>query len=136
MARGRVCYLNTSGISNTFLSVVQRQLWLLNNVPDMGINQAYDIARKEFYALRHEEEVERRVQKEEALWNGAYFGKGVLEIGMELEDKTYESWKDWATKEVEAIGRQRDAAYTGIGTGEDELDADPNAETETPEPVL
>ncbi|KUJ12096.1 mitochondrial ribosomal protein [Mollisia scopiformis] len=105
-------------------SVVQRQLWLLNNVPDMGINQAYDIARKEFYALRHEEEVERRVAREEALWTGAYFNKGVLEIGMELEDKTYESWKTWAKKEVETIDRQRDAAYTGVGT-EDEIDTDP-----------
>ncbi|KAF8862288.1 mitochondrial ribosomal protein [Acephala macrosclerotiorum] len=121
-------------------SVVQRQLWLLNNVLDMTKNQAYDIARKEFYALRHEEEVERRVQKEEALWNGAYFGKGVLEIGMELEDKTYESWKDWAIKEVEAINRQKDAAYTEIGTGEDELEAglttETETETETPVPVL
>jgi small subunit ribosomal protein S23 len=86
----------------------------------MTRSQAYDAARKEFYALRHEEEVERRVAKEEALWTGAYFGKGALEVGMELEDKTYESWKEWATKEVEAIGRQRDAAYTGVGTGDDD----------------
>lgn len=136
MAKGKFCYLIASNMSNNILSVVQRQLWLLNNVPDMTINQAYDMARKEFYALRHEEEVERRVQKEEALWNGAYFGKGVLEIGMELEDKTYESWKDWAIKEVEAIGRQKDAAYTGIGTVEDELEADPVVEAGGPEPVL
>ena len=85
--------------------------------------QAYDIARKEFYALRQEEEVERRVAKEEAMWVGAYFGKSVLEVGAELEDKTFESWKTWATKEVEAIERQRDAAYTGVGTAnEDEPD--------------
>jgi small subunit ribosomal protein S23 len=84
--------------------------------------RAYDIARKEFYALRHEEEVERRVAREEALWTGAYFGKSALEVGMELEDKTYESWKAWATKEVEAIDLQRNAAYTGLGTGsEDEV---------------
>jgi small subunit ribosomal protein S23 len=82
----------------------------------MSRAQAYDIARKEFYALRQEEEVERRVAKDEALWVGAYFGKSVLEVGAELEDKTYESWKAWATKEVEAIERQRDAAYTGVGT--------------------
>ncbi|KAE8453106.1 mitochondrial ribosomal small subunit component [Mollisiaceae sp. DMI_Dod_QoI] len=106
-------------------SVIQRQLWLMHNVPDMNSNQAYDIARKEFYAIRHEEEVERRVAKEEALWTGAYFGKGVLQIGMELEDKTYEAWKQWATREVEAIERQRDAAYTGVGTGDEEIDTDP-----------
>lgn len=87
----------------------------------MDRNQAYDIARKEFYALRHEEEVERRVAREEASWVGASFGKGALEVGMELEDKSYERWKEWAVKEVEAIARQRDATYTGVGTvNEDE----------------
>jgi small subunit ribosomal protein S23 len=96
--------------------------------------QAYDVARKEFYALRQEEEVERRIAKEEALWVGAYFGKSVLEVGAELEDKTYESWKAWATKEIEAIERQRDAAYTGIGTAnEDDGSSDlVVAEEETP----
>jgi small subunit ribosomal protein S23 len=92
-------------------------------------NQAYDKARKEFYALRHEEEVERRVAKEEAMWVGAYFGKSTLEVGMELEDKIYEQWKEWASKEAEAMERQRDSAYTGIGTaneddGSSELVAD------------
>jgi small subunit ribosomal protein S23 len=86
-------------------------------------NQAYDKARKEFYALRHEEEVERRVAKEEAMWVGAYFGKS------KLEDKIYEQWKEWASKEAEAMERQRDSAYTGIGTaneddGSSELVAD------------
>ncbi|CAL3967507.1 hypothetical protein PZA11_003790 [Diplocarpon coronariae] len=94
-------------------SVVQRQLWLVKNEGKTSA-QAYDIARKEFYALRHEEEVERRVQREEALWTGAYFGKGALEVGAELEDKSYESWKAWASKEVEAMNTQRDAAYTGV----------------------
>lgn len=101
----------------------------------MTSSQAYDIARKEFYALRHEEEVERRIAKEEAMWTGAYFWKGVLEVGMELEDKTYESWKAWATKEVEALDRQRDSAYTGIGTSTE--DDGVGAELETvEEPVV
>jgi len=95
----------------------------------MTNNQAYDIARKEFYALRHEEEVERRVAREEAMWTGAYFGKGVLEVGMELEDKTYEFWKSWAIKEVEAITRQRDAAYTGIQTANEDDESDLAMET-------
>ncbi|CZT06276.1 hypothetical protein WAI453_006287 [Rhynchosporium graminicola] len=97
-------------------SVIQRQLWLINNAPGMTNNQAYDIARKEFYALRHEEELERKVQREEALWTGAYFGKGPVEVGMELEDKAYESWKKWAETEVQTMAIQRDAAYTGIDT--------------------
>ncbi len=98
--------------------------------------KAYDTARKEFYALRHEEEVERRVAREEALWVGAYFGKGALEVGMELEDKTYESWKAWATKEAEAIDRQRDSAYTGIGTAsEDDAVVVEEETAEEPVPV-
>ncbi|OBT86355.1 hypothetical protein VE02_03803 [Pseudogymnoascus sp. 03VT05] len=94
-------------------SVIQRQLWLLKNKPDMTSAKAYDQARKEFYDFRHQEDVERRVAKEEALATGAYFGKSMLEIGMELEDKTYESWKQWAQNEVEVIEQQRSAQYTG-----------------------
>lgn len=109
--------------------MVQRQLWLIES-KGLESNVAYDIARKEFYDLRHEEELEKRVAKEEASYVGAYFGKGVLEVGMELEDQTYESWKEWATQEVEAMDRQRDAAYTGIGTAveEDQLAGDPALE--------
>ena len=99
--------------------------------------QAYDIARKEFYALRQEEEIERRVAREEAMWVGAYFGKNVLEVGAELEDKTYESWKAWATKEIEAIERQRDAAYTGVGTAnEDEPEIVANVDSEEAAPAV
>jgi len=87
----------------------------------MTRNQAYDVARKEFYALRHEEEVERRVAKEEAMWTGAYFGKSVLEIGMQLEDQVYDGWKEWATAEIEAAERNRDAAYSSLPTP-DEVD--------------
>jgi small subunit ribosomal protein S23 len=90
----------------------------------MSNARAYDIARKEFYELRHEEAVERRVTREEALWSGAYFGKSALEVGMELEDKTYESWKAWAIKEVEAIDLQRNAAYTGLGSSSEDEVAD------------
>ncbi|KAH7356721.1 mitochondrial ribosomal protein S25 [Rhexocercosporidium sp. MPI-PUGE-AT-0058] len=104
-------------------SVVQRQLWLINNT-GLSSSQAYDQARKEFYALRHEEEVERKVQHEEALWTGAYFGKGAIEVGMELEDKAYESWKAWATKEVQAMAIQRDSAYTGVETEDEEVTAE------------
>jgi small subunit ribosomal protein S23 len=101
-------------------SVIQRQLWLLHNVPGITRDQSYDIARQEFYAFRHEEEVERRIAKEEALSTGAHFGKGALEVGMELEDKTYEVWKEWAIQEIAAIERQRDAAYTGVETANED----------------
>lgn len=96
------------------ISVVQRQLWLLHNVEGISSSQAYDQARKEFYTLRHEEDIERRVAKEEALSTGAYFGKTVMAVGMELEDQTYESWKEWALKEIEVIDQQQSAIYTGI----------------------
>lgn len=87
--------------------------------------KAYDQARHEFYAIRHQEDVERRVAKEEALATGAYFGKSMLQIGMELEDRTYESWKKWAQKEVEAIDRNRSAQYTGFDTElEDDISID------------
>ncbi|KAI9710201.1 MAG: hypothetical protein M1812_007473 [Candelaria pacifica] len=95
-------------------SVVQRQLWLLNNVEGMTRTKAYDQARKEFYALRHSEDIERRVAREEALSTGAYFGKTALQVGMELEDKVFEEWKIWATKEATAREQARGAAYTGL----------------------
>jgi small subunit ribosomal protein S23 len=130
---------NRKGLTN--FSVVQRQIYLMKI---MTKEQAYDIARKEFYALRHAEEVERRVAREEALWVGAYFGKGQMEIGMELEDKIYEKWKVWALKEIQTMELQRDAAYTNISTeSEDDAAIDPpigdvmedGGEAEAPTPL-
>lgn len=85
----------------------------------MTSTEAYDIARGEFYALRHEEDVERRVAKEEALSTGAYFGKSTLEIGMELEDQAYEEWKAWATKEIKVFEQQKEAVYTNFDITDD-----------------
>ncbi|KAL4888996.1 37S ribosomal protein S25, mitochondrial [Aspergillus ambiguus] len=93
-------------------SVVQRQLWLLNNVPDMTKSTAYDIARREFYRLRLQEDIERRVAAEEAEATGATFGPTRLEIGMELENQEYERWKQWAKMEAQ-IQEQRAASFTG-----------------------
>jgi small subunit ribosomal protein S23 len=92
----------------------------MHNQPGMTSSKAYDIARKEFYNLRRAEEIERRVAREEALSTGAYFGKGVLEVGMELEDQAHEAWKKWAYEQLETMKLQRAGAYTGVGTGEDE----------------
>lgn len=81
-------------------SVVQRQMWLMRHA---GLSKAaaYDRARHEFYAHRHRAEIRARVAKEEALHVGAYFGKGPLEIGMQLEDATWEAWKTWAAAQIE-----------------------------------
>jgi hypothetical protein len=120
-------------IADIFDSVIQRQLWLLHNVEGMTSTKAYDIARGEFYALRHEEDVERRVAKEEALSTGAYFGKSTLEIGMELEDQAYEEWKAWAVKEVELLTQQRDAAYTTFDTGDEDATTAPALDSDLAE---
>ena len=86
----------------------------------LGRDEAYDKARKEFYELRQEEEIERRVAKEEARHVGAYFGMGRLEVGMKLEDREFDRWKAWAAKQAEA---RRGSVSTEITFGsEDEAD--------------
>ncbi len=70
--------------------MVQRQLWMMHNVPEITKEQAYDAARREFYRLRHEEDVERRVAQEEARMVGAYFGKTKQQVSMQLEDEQFE----------------------------------------------
>ncbi|KAF2441543.1 37S ribosomal protein Rsm25 [Karstenula rhodostoma CBS 690.94] len=81
-------------------SVVQRQMWLMKHRA-MSKPMAYDVARREFYFHRHREDIRRRVAQEEALYVGAYFGKGPMEIGMELEDRTWEGWKRWAREQLD-----------------------------------
>lgn len=79
---------------------------------------AYDIARREFYQHRHLEDIRRRVAKEEALHVGAYFGKGPLEVGMELEDKMWENWKAWASKQIEDEEATRAQMMSGPQDGD------------------
>ena len=88
-------------------------MWLKANEPKMTQERAYDKARKEFYQLRLQEDVQRRVAREEALATGAYFHKSTLEVGMELEDKQYEEWKAWAIKQVKEAEQRQNAMYTG-----------------------
>ncbi|KAJ5112282.1 37S ribosomal protein S25 [Penicillium argentinense] len=104
-------------------SVVQRQLWLLNNVPDMTKSAAYDIARREFYKLRLKEDIQRRVAAEEAQATGANFGPTYLEIGMELENQQHEKWKAWARMEAQVMD-QRAVSMSGAP----ELNMDKEAE--------
>ena len=82
----------------TFRSVVQRQLWLMEN-EGTSPKDAYEKVRREFYRLRQEEQIERRIAEEEARYVGAYFGKTRQEIGMQLEDSEFENWKIWAGKQ-------------------------------------
>ena len=73
---------------------------------------AYDIARREFYKLRLQEDIERRIAQEEARATGAYFGPDVNAIGMEFENKEYERWKVWAEEESQ-LELQESAAIAG-----------------------
>ena len=96
--------------------------------------KAYDHARKEFYEIRLQEEVETRVAKEEALATGAYFGKSTLEIGMELEDKQYGNWKQWATEDILKDKQALAARYTGNASDVSPDDAEKEAgHEETPD---
>ncbi|KAI0205706.1 mitochondrial ribosomal protein S25 [Astrocystis sublimbata] len=108
-------------------SVVQRQLWVMHNVEGMTQQKAYDMVRREFYALRHMEDVERRIAKEEAMKVGAYFGMGSNQVSMHLENQEYEFWKKWAGRQIIDIQAEKDAAYTNFGDTE-EADADSLAE--------
>lgn len=100
-------------------SVVQRQLWLLNNVFGMTKSAAYDIARREFYQLRLREDIERRVAAEEAEATGAVFGPTQLEVGMKLENQEFERWKVWARDEAQILDAKH-AAMAGPVVPENE----------------
>ncbi|KAL2809956.1 37S ribosomal protein S25, mitochondrial [Aspergillus granulosus] len=99
-------------------SVVQRQLWLLNNVPDITKSAAYDIARQEFYRLRLQEDIERRVAAEEAEATGATFGPSAMEWGMKFEDQQFEVWKEWAKAEAQALANRNSANAMAAGTSD------------------
>ena len=100
---------------------------MMHNEPEITRDEAYDRARKEFYRLRQEEEVERRIAVEEARMVGAYFGKTRLQIGMQLEDKQFEKWKIWAAEETAKIEAEKSQAYSAHGQEDPE---DPVAELE------
>lgn len=99
-------------------SVIQRQLHLLHTVPDITESQAYDVARKEFYAHRLREDIERRVAAEEAEAVGADFGKSINQRSIEIEDKMYDDWERWSRQTV-MENMQRNAAFSGqmVNTG-------------------
>ncbi|KAF2127155.1 mitochondrial ribosomal protein [Dothidotthia symphoricarpi CBS 119687] len=107
-------------------SVIQRQMWLMKH-RSLSKASAYDMARREFYQHRHLSEIRQRIAKEEALHVGAYFGKGPLEIGMGLEDRTWESWKVWAAKQIEDEQSVRAQMFSGPGNEAESTDGDLSA---------
>ncbi|KAK3387505.1 37S ribosomal protein Rsm25 [Podospora didyma] len=94
--------LEQKGMRLSGENVVQRQMYLMQH-EGLTKNQAYDVARKEFYKVRQQEDIQRRVVLEEARHVGAYFGKNTLQYGMELEDRNYEHWKAFAKTEIERM---------------------------------
>ena len=109
------------GRPTTGEDVVQRQLYLLQTVPNITVNQAYDKARKEFYDVRRQEDIQRRIAAEEAEASGAYFGPSILQWSMQVENKQYDDWEEWSRKMV-VEQMQRNAAFAGDTTNvEDEL---------------
>lgn len=88
------------GIPLSGESVIQRQLWLLQNIPDITVAQSYDIARQEFYTLRRAEETKRRIAIEEAEHAGAIFQKTANQWGLEIENKMYDEWEKWSRAQM------------------------------------
>ncbi|KAH6977273.1 mitochondrial ribosomal protein S25-domain-containing protein [Ilyonectria sp. MPI-CAGE-AT-0026] len=121
--------LQQQGIPLTGECVVQRQMWLMNN-EKMTKRKAYDVTRREFYRIRQEEEIEKRVAVEEARHVGAYFGKTRIDVAHHLEDREFENWKVWAGKETEKQEALRNSEVESFGEEEDaevEVEAAPEA---------
>lgn len=83
--------------------------------------RAYDKARKEFYQLRLQQDVERHVAKEEALHYGAYFDAGEIERSLEKEDAAYEDWKKWAFAQVEKDRHKQAGSLPGAATTDEDI---------------
>ena len=104
--------LGQQGKPVTGEDVVQRTVYLLQTVPDVSEDQAYDKARKEFYDLRRQEDIQRRIAAEEAEHTGAQFGPSILQWSMNNENKQYDNWEEWSRKTV-VEQMQRNAAFAG-----------------------
>jgi small subunit ribosomal protein S23 len=97
-------------------------MWLMDN-KGMKRNEAYDVARREFYRLRQEEQIEKRIAVEEARHVGGYFAMTRMDVGMQLEGREFENWKKWAKKEMELQqARQNEVvdSYQGAAEGDGE----------------
>ena len=97
-------------------SVAQRQLWLLENTPNITLSQAYDTARKEFYAIRRRQQIQQRIALEEAENNGVEFGPSSMSVGMTKESAVFDEWMIWAEGQNMALV-QRQASFAGTQPG-------------------
>ncbi|ORY83072.1 mitochondrial ribosomal protein S25-domain-containing protein, partial [Protomyces lactucae-debilis] len=88
--------LRQAGRALTGENVVQRQQYLMTH-EQKSRDEAYDMARQEFYKERMVEQVERTIAMEEALAFGATFDKSEMQVGLELEDQVLVDWKAKAT---------------------------------------
>lgn len=93
-------------------SVIQRQLYLLQNIPDITQAEAYDLARKEFYAERRREHTAMRIAVEEAEYHGAVFGPSTMSRAINIEGKWYDDWEKWANNQQLEM-EQRNASFAG-----------------------
>ncbi|KAK3371782.1 putative 37S ribosomal protein [Lasiosphaeria ovina] len=116
--------LRQPGMALSGESVVQRQLWLLENTPGMSVAEAYDAARHEFYKLRQQEDIARRIAVEEARYVGAYFGKGPIQVSMINEDKAYDEWRVWAYGHIQKAAALREQGSAQVVDMPDVLDVD------------
>lgn len=94
-----------------------------NHVDEQTIEErAYDQARKEFYALRLKQDVERQIAREEATHYGSYFEPTANEKSLKFEDDAIEDWKEWALKDIEAVNHKNASMISG-GQAEDGSDS-------------
>lgn len=99
----------------------------MSHTPFPSKAAAYDMARKEFYAVRRKQEVDQRVAREEALAVGAIFGPSALEFGMHLEDRAWDKFRRNAGKHLDTQESQRISAAQGMG-GDSEAEEDSTSE--------
>jgi small subunit ribosomal protein S23 len=123
------------GRPTTGEDVVQRQLHLLQTELGLTIDQAYDKARKEFYDIRRQEDIQRRIAAEEAENSGAYFGPSILQWSMQIENKQYDDWEEWSRKSV-VEQMQRNAAFAGDTTNVENVENVENAEDDLLEDMV
>ncbi|KAG8353245.1 hypothetical protein FVEN_g8746 [Fusarium venenatum] len=110
--------LKQPNIPLTGESVIQYQRWLMKN-EGQTLHQAYDYVRHQFYRLRQEEQIEKRVAQEEAKYVGAYFGQTRTDVSHGLEDREFENWKIWAGKETERQEQNRNGQIEDFGLEEE-----------------
>lgn len=88
-------------------SVVQRTLYLLHNGEYKELPQAYERARREFYALRMQEEQEQQVAAEEAAMYGTCFHDSAIMHGLRREQRVIDQWKEQVIRETESLAARQ-----------------------------